>query len=103
VPSAPPTAVPPRPAEWGRDQLEQQLRHRVVPGVEPAPQYRLEFSDSASDEILQVADEIGADLIVLGTHGRTGLGRLLMGSVAEQVVRRARCPVLTVRHLPPGG
>jgi len=40
-------------------------------------------------------------MIVIGTHGRTGLGRLLMGSVAEQVVRRSECPVLTVSH-PPG-
>jgi len=43
-----------------------------------------------------VAAEVDASLIVMGTHGRTGLGRLLMGSVAEQVVRRAACPVLTV-------
>jgi nucleotide-binding universal stress UspA family protein len=50
-----------------------------------------------------VADEIRCDLIVLGTHGRTGLGRLLLGSVAEQVRRRANCPVLTVRHLSPIG
>jgi nucleotide-binding universal stress UspA family protein len=48
--------------------------------------------------ILMVAKEIGADVIVLGTHGRTGLGRFLMGSVAEQVVRKAPCPVLTVKH-----
>jgi nucleotide-binding universal stress UspA family protein len=47
--------------------------------------------------IVQVAREEGASLIVMGTHGRTGLGRLLMGSVAEQVVRRAPCPVLTVK------
>jgi nucleotide-binding universal stress UspA family protein len=44
-----------------------------------------------------VAAEVGCDLIVLGTHGRTGLGRMLLGSVAEQVVRRAACPVLTVK------
>jgi nucleotide-binding universal stress UspA family protein len=56
---------------------------------------RLEVGDPAT-EILRVADELSADLIVMGTHGRTGLGRLLMGSVAEQVVRRAACPVLTV-------
>lgn len=49
------------------------------------------------NEILQVADEVGADLIVMGTHGRTGLGRLFMGSVAEQVMRRASCPVLTLK------
>jgi len=48
-------------------------------------------------EILRVAQETKADLIVMGTHGRTGLRRLLMGSVAEQVVRRAPCPVLTVK------
>jgi nucleotide-binding universal stress UspA family protein len=48
--------------------------------------------------ILMVAKEIAADVIVLGTHGRTGLGRFLMGSVAEQVVRKAPCPVLTVKH-----
>jgi nucleotide-binding universal stress UspA family protein len=38
------------------------------------------------------------DLIVLGTHGRSGFRRLLMGSVAEAIVRRAKCPVLTVKH-----
>jgi nucleotide-binding universal stress UspA family protein len=47
--------------------------------------------------ILQVAKEAHADLIVMGTHGRRGLSRLLMGSVAEQVVRDASCPVLTVK------
>jgi nucleotide-binding universal stress UspA family protein len=50
-----------------------------------------------ADEILAAADELGADLIVMGTHGRTGLGRVLMGSVAESVLRRARCPVLTIK------
>jgi nucleotide-binding universal stress UspA family protein len=41
------------------------------------------------------------DLIVMGTHGRTGLSHVVIGSVAERVVRRAACPVLTVRHAPP--
>jgi len=50
-----------------------------------------------SDKILSVASDGGADLLVMGTHGRTGLARLLIGSVAEAVVRRATCPVLTVR------
>jgi nucleotide-binding universal stress UspA family protein len=48
-------------------------------------------------EILRIAREAGCDLIVMGTHGSTGLTRLLMGSVAEQVVRKAPCPVLTVK------
>ncbi len=47
-------------------------------------------------EIVAHAGEQGVELLVLGTHGRTGLEHALMGSVAERVVRRARCPVLTV-------
>ena len=48
-------------------------------------------------EITRVAKEKGADMIVMGTHGRTGLKHLLLGSVAERVVRTAEVPVLTVR------
>jgi nucleotide-binding universal stress UspA family protein len=66
----------------------------------PDPGLRVERRFAEGDaalEILRVAKEIGADLIVMGTHGRTGLERLLMGSVAEQVVRDSPCPVLTVK------
>jgi universal stress protein A len=48
--------------------------------------------------ILDVAQELKADLIVMGTHGRTGLGHVLIGSVAEHLVRYSRIPVLTVRQ-----
>lgn len=48
-------------------------------------------------EILKTAEEIPADLLVLGTHGRTGIAHVLMGSVAQRVVQKAACPVLTVR------
>ncbi|MEX0725430.1 MAG: universal stress protein [Planctomycetaceae bacterium] len=48
-------------------------------------------------EIIRYAKERNIDLIVLGTHGRTGLTHVLLGSVAERVVRKAGCPVLTVR------
>ncbi|MGH1362253.1 MAG: universal stress protein [Calditrichia bacterium] len=51
---------------------------------------------SAAEEILQYADEIAADLIVMGTHGRTGLKRWFYGSVSERVVRLAKQPVITV-------
>ncbi|MDQ3366020.1 MAG: universal stress protein [Myxococcota bacterium] len=51
----------------------------------------------ARDVINQTALEVGADLIVMGTHGRRGVTRALLGSVAETVVRSAPCPVLTVR------
>jgi universal stress protein A len=49
-------------------------------------------------EIVRTADEEGADLIVIATHGLTGWQHLVFGSVAEKVVRQARCPVLTVRQ-----
>ncbi len=48
-------------------------------------------------EIIRVAKEQKVDLIVLGTHGRTGLAHILIGSTAEKVVRKAACPVLTIR------
>ncbi len=48
-------------------------------------------------EILRVAQECSCDLLIMGTHGRTGLRRLLMGSVAEKIVRHAPCPALTVK------
>jgi nucleotide-binding universal stress UspA family protein len=46
------------------------------------------------------AEELGADLIIVGSHGRTGLTRLVLGSVAERVTRLAHCPVLVVKLLP---
>lgn len=49
-------------------------------------------------EIVRYAKELDIDLIVLGTHGRGPVAHMLMGSVAERVVRKAPCPVLTVRH-----
>ena len=51
----------------------------------------------ARDVINQTAKELGCDLIVMGTHGRRGVSRALLGSVTETVVRSAPCPVLTVR------
>jgi universal stress protein A len=53
-------------------------------------------SNDPAQAIVDYAVECGADLIVLGTHGRSGVSRMLMGSVAERVVRTAPCPVLTV-------
>ncbi len=51
-----------------------------------------------AEEIIRVARERDVDLIVMGTHGHTGLAHVLLGSICEKVVRRAPCPVLTVRH-----
>ena len=58
----------------------------------------LETSDNAAHAIAQYAKAHNVDLIVMGTHGRVALERLLAGSVAETVVRTAPCPVLTVKH-----
>ena len=65
-----------------------------IPGVRVT---RVMSEGEAVGEILRVAEDHHADMIVMGTHGRRGLTRLVMGSVAELVVRRANCPVLTVR------
>ena len=58
----------------------------------------LETSDSPAEEIVKFAKAHNIDLIVMGTHGRGAMARVLVGSVAEKVVRTAPCPVLTVRH-----
>lgn len=86
-------------------ETERQERRRRLQQVRPADpalavEHRLEEGDPAT-AILQVAQELGCDLIVMGTHGRGGLGRLLMGSVADKVVREAPCLVLTVKVPPP--
>lgn len=54
-------------------------------------------SSRTAQAIVEFASDHGVDLIVMSTHGRTGLRRMLMGSVAEYVVRKATCPVLTLR------
>ena len=51
----------------------------------------------AAEEIVRTAEQHGCDMIVMGTHGRSGFSRFLMGSVAEEVVRNAPCPVLTLK------
>lgn len=74
--------------------------HPVASGVEV--EYHV-LSGDAGDQIVNAARNANADMIVMGTHGKSGLARLLVGSVAESVMRHAPCPVLTVRgpfHLP---
>ena len=62
-------------------------------GTKPEKLIRL---GTPHDQIIKVAEEMKVDLIIMGTHGRTGLAHLLVGSVAERVVRTSRVPVLTV-------
>jgi nucleotide-binding universal stress UspA family protein len=78
--------------------IEEAKRHldQVPVGDGIAVERRFEEGDPV-EGILRVAELSRADLIVMGTHGRTGLSRLFMGSVAEQVLRKAPCPVLTLK------
>jgi nucleotide-binding universal stress UspA family protein len=86
-------AIPEPPTQ----ELQERLRQVAVKDASVAVERRLLAGDPA-DAIIRVAQETGADMIVMGTHGRRGITRLLMGSVAESVVRRAACPVLTVKQ-----
>jgi nucleotide-binding universal stress UspA family protein len=71
-------------------------------GSEPPPGVTVCYRDGVPhEEIIRYADQHQIDLIVMGTHGRRGLAHALLGSVAERVVRHARCPVLTVRQRTP--
>ena len=78
-----------------RRELEDKLRQCQKPDCNA--EFRVEQGDPA-EQIIHVAQEARCDLIVMGSHGRTGLSRLLMGSVAEKTLRSASCPVLLVKH-----
>lgn len=94
----------------------------TYPGLEPAllPTFSAEIGDAVkkamgelkeqtgiskailregepASELLAIADEVSASMIVMGTHGRKGISHLLLGSVAERVVRQSKVPVLTIR------
>jgi len=78
------------------DEVRQSLQALRPPDPVVAIEHRVCKGDAAT-EIVALAEDLKADLIVMGTHGRTGLKRLALGSVAEAVLRRAPCPVLTVK------
>lgn len=80
-----------------KEELRRVLVQVVPSDHNVAFDHKLLVGDPAN-AIVHEAEAENADLIVMGTHGRTGLTRLLMGSVAEAVVRRAKCPVLTVKQ-----
>ena len=86
--------------EPATDDLQQMLKEVVPTAPDVAYEHRLITGDPAT-AIARLAEEESMELIVMGTHGRTGLMRLLMGSVAEVVVRQASCPVLTYKQPSP--
>mgnify|MGYP003288102568 CR=1 FL=1 len=84
------------------DDLERQASHALAAVLPEAQSTKVEVVRRVVvgipyRKIIEVAAEEQADLIVMATHGRTGLSHLVMGSVAERVVRTAPCPVLTIR------
>ena len=100
-----PLAEPLPAAELG-EQLEESAA-RDLPAFSKSPEFEgLDVEDlitrgDPAAEIVRAAEERGCGLIVISSHGRAGLGRILFGSTAESVVRHARCPVLVVK--PPRG
>jgi nucleotide-binding universal stress UspA family protein len=82
--------------EPNRDELKRMLSEVVPTDPSVGYEHRLLIGSPASG-IIHLAEREGVDMIVMPTHGRTGIGRLLMGSVAEEVVRKAKCPVLTIK------
>ncbi|MEO8499029.1 MAG: universal stress protein, partial [Planctomycetota bacterium] len=71
---------------------------KIVPSDPTVPCEHLLLLGDPAHQLVELANKQSVDLIVIGTHGRTGLFRALMGSVAESVVRHATCPVITVKH-----
>jgi len=85
--------------EPNREELRRMLAE-VAPTDPNVPCERRLMIGTPATAIVELAQRENADMIFMATHGRTGLGRVLMGSVAEEVVRKAHCPVLTVKPAP---
>src|SRR5579863_2011745 len=81
-------------SQGAEERLRHMVKHRAVGGLEAEMVVHKGF---VPESILSYAQNLQADLIVMGTHGRRGLDRLVMGSVTENVLRKATCPVLAVR------
>jgi nucleotide-binding universal stress UspA family protein len=102
VPTGPdPLLTPVLPPEYYRDseqQSRQALANLINPawGTPPVVEIAVRWQ-SPVEGIVEYAREAGIGLIVIATHGRTGLSHVLLGSVAERIVREAPCPVLTIR------
>ncbi len=93
-----PLAGPYVPVEACADnEAELEQLNQIIPSAPEVPYKHHHLTGSPSEEIVAFAKDMGIDLIIMTTHGRTGLKRALMGSVAEAVVRHADCPVLVLR------
>jgi nucleotide-binding universal stress UspA family protein len=90
-------AAAPESVYWAYVEDARRRLQQSVPGADGRKVRFLVREGVADETILDTARDEKADLIVMGTHGRRGVGRLLLGSVAARVVAQATCPVLTIR------
>jgi universal stress protein A len=91
--------VPENPEQYERRRQETETKMAAIAAgfIDPPTKVKTEIRmGKAKEQIVAAALELGADLIVMGTHGRTGLSHVMYGSVAEHVIRKAPCPVLAV-------
>jgi universal stress protein A len=91
-----------RPAKDMYREIEERIREKIARSLEGHAKEGLRAralvtTGSPYTEIVRMAEQEGADLIVIATHGRSGLTHAILGSTAEKVVRRAPCPVLVIR------
>ncbi|MFB6249303.1 MAG: universal stress protein [Salinibacter sp.] len=83
-----------------REEAQDRL-HDLVPDAEVDTTVSLQLSFDVADSIHEYVEERAIDLVVMGTHGRRGIDRLMLGNVADKIVRHATCPVMTVREEAP--
>jgi nucleotide-binding universal stress UspA family protein len=104
IPAGPASVPAPVPEDVAKRVMDvaQESLHALAPKA-PEITRRLIRKGHPREIILEVATDIDADVIVMGTHGRRGVSQLFIGSVAEHVVRHAPVPVLTVRETEEGG
>jgi universal stress protein A len=94
-----PFGADPRWEREGRLRLGQLIRQNLTGQI----RYEIHVVTGVPDaDVVRMANQLGVDLIVMATHGRRGFSHLVLGSVAEQVIREANCPVLVLRPTKPG-
>lgn len=82
---------------YAQDAEAQRLEVRLEESGVPHTVHRFTSTDLAADDVLKVADEVGAELIVIGLRHRTPVGKLILGSTAQSILLEATCPVLAVK------